>query len=197
MRLLAFLEYAAVIIGVLAIIAGRFLDLPKGVHLGIVTAGTGVLVGGLEGIFTRRMPFRSADDAYETYAGTPALIVGLMALAAGAAIIWAGYLLAESQWHATVNYLMRRPAPILAGAGLFLIAIGVLMLLNPRGRTGWAWRLLVYFPRSLVGLILVAAGVAAIGLGIWEWLQPQAFQRFAADLPRTLRGLGIPYPVRN
>ena len=190
MRLLALLEYAALLIGILGIIAGQFFGLPKGVHLGLVTAGAGILVGGLEGIFTRRMPFRAADDAYETHAGTPALIAGLMALAAGAAIIWAGYLLSEGQWHATVNYLLRRPAPVLAAAGLFLIAIGVLMMLNPRGRTGWAWRLLVYFPRILAGLVLVAAGLAAIGLGGWEWFQPQAYDRFVAQLP-------IPHPVRN
>jgi hypothetical protein len=179
-----------VLIGIVAMIAGRFFDLPKGFHLGLFTAGAGLALAGVEGLFTRRMPFRAADDAYETYAGTPALIVGLMALAAGAAIIWAGYLLSEGQWHATVNYLLRRPAPVLAAAGLFLIALGVLMMLNPRGRTGWAWRLFIYFPRSLLGLVIVAAGLAAVGLGVWEWFQPQAYDRFVAQLP-------IPHPVRN
>jgi hypothetical protein len=189
-RLLAFLEWAAVVIGILAILAGRFFDLPKGVTVGVFTLGAGFALAGFESLVTQRMCFRASDDAYETYAGTPALIAGLMALAAGAAILWAGYLLSEGQWHATLNYLARRPAPVLAAAGLFLIAIGVLMMLNPRGRTGWAWRLLIYFPRSLLGLVLVAAGLAGIGLGVWEWLQPQAFDRFMAQLP-------IPYPVRN
>ena len=197
MRLLAFLEYAAMVIGIVAIVAGRFFDLPKGVHLGLFVAGAGIVVGGLEGLLTRRMPFRAADDAHETYAGTPALIVALMALVAGGALLWAGYLHSEGQWHSMLNYLQRRPAPLLAAAGLLLICIGALMMLNPRGRTGWAWRLLVYFPRSLVGLLLIATGVAGIGLGLWEWLQPQAYDRFVAELPRTLRRLGIPYPVRN
>ena len=190
MRLLAFLEWAALVIGILAILAGRFFDLPKGVTVGVFTLGAGFALAGFESLVTQRMCFRASDDAYETYAGTPALIVGLMALAAGAAILWAGYLLSEGQWHATLNYLARRPAPVLAAAGLFLIAIGVLMMLNPRGRTGWAWRLFIYVPRSLLGLVLVAAGLAGIGLGVWEWLQPQAFDRFMAQLP-------IPYPVRN
>jgi hypothetical protein len=191
LRLLAFLEYAAVIIGIGAIVAGRFFNLPQGVQLGLFTLGAGFALAGLEGLMTRRMCFRAADDAYESYSGTPALLVGLMALAVGAAVLWSGYLFSEGTWHSTVSYLMRRPAPILAAAGLFLIGIGVLMMLNPRGRTGWVWRLLVYFPRSLAGMLFVAAGLAAIGLGLWEWLQPQAFARFAADLPR------IPYPVRN
>ena len=187
MRLVAFLEYAAVLIGIVAILAGRFFDLPKGVTLGVFTLGAGFALAGFESLVTQRMCFRASDDAYEAYAGTPALIVGLMALAAGAAILWSGYLLSEGQWHAMANYLTRRPAPVLAAAGLFLIAIGVLMMLNPRGRTGWAWRLLVYFPRSLVGLLLIAAGLVGIGLGAWEWLQPLAFDRFVAELPRFRR----------
>ena len=186
MRILALLEWAALVIGIIAILAGRFFGLAKGVHLGLFTLGAGFAVAGLEGLLTRRMPFRAADDAHETYAGTPALIIGLMALVIGAAILWAGYLVSEGQWQAMTNYLARRPAPLLAVAGLFLIGIGVLMMLNPRGRTGWAWRLFIYFPRSLVGLLFVAAGFAAIGLGLLEWLDPQAY-----------RQLKIPYPVRN
>jgi hypothetical protein len=178
-RLLAFLEYAAVTIGVIGMIAGWFFHLPKGVELGVVTTGAGIALGGLEGVLTRRMPFRASDDAYESYAGTPALIVGLMALAAGGATIWAGYLLSEGAWHATVSYLMRRPGPLLAAGGLLLIGFGVLMMLNPTGRSGWGWRLLLYFPRLLVGLALVAAGVGGIGLGAWERMDPQAFARLA------------------
>jgi hypothetical protein len=177
LRLLAFLEYAAVVTGIIAMIAGRLLQLSKGFDLGVVVTGAGIALGGLEGVLTRRMPFRASDDAYEGYAGTPALIVGLIALGAGGAAIWAGYLLSEGMWHATLNYLLRRPAPLLAAGGLFLIAIGVLMMLNPLGRSGWAWRLLLYFPRLLIGLAVAAAGLAGVGLGAWEWLDPQGFAR--------------------
>jgi hypothetical protein len=186
-RIIAFLEYAAVLIGVIAVIAGQFFALPKGVHLGIFLVGAGIALGGIEAIFTRRMCFRSSEDAYEAYAGTPALIVGLMALLVGAAVIGAAYLLAEGQWHSTVNYLTRRPAPVLVGAALLLIGIGALMMLNPQGRRGLAWMLLVYVPRSVMGLVLVVAGLAGIGLGVWEWLEPQAFDRFVGTLPRHLR----------
>jgi hypothetical protein len=189
-RLLAFLEWAAVVIGIVAILAGRFFDLPKGVTLGAFTLGAGLALAGIESLVTQRMCFRASDDSYEAYAGTPALIVGLMALVAGAAMLWVGYLLSEGQWHATANYLARRPAPVLALAGLLLMGFGVLMMLNPRGRSGWAWRLFVYLPRSLLGIVVVAAGLAGIGLGAWEWFEPRAYDRFVAQLP-------IPYAVRN
>lgn len=187
MRLIAFIEYAAVIAGVLAMLAGTFFALPDGFHLGVFLAGAGIALGGIEGVATRRMPFRASHDAYEAYAGPPALIVGMMALLVGAAIVGAAYLLADGTWHATLRHLAQRPAPALAFAGLLVLGIGVLMMLNPQGRTGWAWTLLVYGPRALVGIVLAAAGIAGIGLGVWEWLEPQAFDRLAREVQRIVR----------
>jgi hypothetical protein len=188
MRLLALLEYAWVVIGIIAVIAGQYFGLPKGVHLGLATMGVGIALGGLEGLFTRCMPFRGSDDAYEAYAGLPAMIVGLIALLIGVALIGSAYLLSDGQWHATVQYLKTRPAPVLMAAGILLMGIGTLMMLNPHGRRGLAWLLLLYLPRSLIGLALVAAGLAAIGLGAWEWIHPAAFDRFLRTLPKELRG---------
>jgi hypothetical protein len=185
-RLIAFIEYAAVIIGVIAMIAGQYFALPKGFQFGVFLTGAGIALGGLEAIATRRMCFRPSEDSYEAYAGAPATIVGMMALLVGTAIIATAYLLAEGQWHTTVNYLMRRPAPVLIAAGLLLSGIGVLMMLNPQGRRGLAWTLIVYVPRSLAGFVLLAGGLAGIGLGVWEWLEPAAFDAFVRKLPRTL-----------
>ena len=186
MRLTAFLEYALVVIGIIAMIAGKFFALAKALHLGVFLVGAGLALGGIEAIFTRRMAFRPSDDAYENYAGAPAVIVGLMALVVGAGAIASAYLLDMAQWHATVNYLMRRPAPLLAVAGLFLIGIGVLMTFNPQGRHGWVWRILVYAPRTALGILVIAAGIAVTGLGAWEWLEPKAFGVFVTKLPRSL-----------
>ena len=54
------------------------------------------------------------------------------------------------------------------------------------GRRGLAWTLLVRIPRSLLGFVLVAGGLAGIGLGAWEWREPQAFDRFVRNLPQEL-----------
>lgn len=186
MRLIAFVEYAAVVVGIIAVIAGRFFALPKGFYLGVFLIGAGIALGGIEALLTRRMPFRPSQDAYEDYAGAPAVIVGLMVLLIGAGIVGAAYLLADGLWATTVSHLTRRPAPLLAAAGLLLIGIGVLLMLNPRGRVGLAWTLLVRVPRALLGSVLVVAGFAAIGLGAWEWLAPLAYDRFVADAPQRL-----------
>ena len=186
MRLVAFLQYIALLIGSIGMIAGQFFGLAKGFNLGVFVAGTGFAIAGIDALVTRRMCFRPSDDVYENYGGAPAVIVGLMALAVGAAMIGAAYLLDNDHWHSTANYLIRRPAPLLAVGGLFLTGVGVLMMLNPQGRSSWVWRIVVYFPRSLVGLLVVAAGIAVIGLGAWEWREPQGYRAFVKTLPQRL-----------
>ena len=186
MRFLAFFEYLAVFVGIIAVIAGNFFALSKGVYLGIFLIGAGIALGGFEAIWTRRMCFRNSEDKWEAYAGTPAMIVGLMALLIGGAIVASAYLLADGLWHSTLHYLARRPAPVLIAAGLLAIGMGVLMMLNPRGRQGVAWTIFVRIPRGTLGIIVITAGIAGVVLGVWEWLQPLAYDRFTNSLPRTV-----------
>jgi uncharacterized membrane protein YidH (DUF202 family) len=186
MRLIAFLQYAAIVIGSVGMLAGQFFGLAKGFHLGVFVAGAGFALAGIDGLTTRRMCFRPSDDVYENYAGTPAVIVALMVLAVGAAMIGAAYLLDNDQWRSTLSYLTRRPAPLLAVGGLFVIGFGVLMMLNPQGRSGWVWRILVYFPRWLLGVLVIATGIALIALGVWEWFEPTAFRAFVGTLPKRV-----------
>jgi hypothetical protein len=75
---------------------------------------------------------------------------------------------------------------VLVAAGLLLVGVGALMTLNPQGRRGLVWTLLVHLPMSLAGFILVAGGLAGIALGAWEWLEPLAFDGFVRKLPRRL-----------
>ena len=177
MRTVALLQYFALFAGALGMLAGQFFGLAKGFNLGVFVAGAGFALGGIDSLVTRRMVFRSSDEVYENYAGLPAIIVGLMVLAVGAAMIGAAYLLDNDQWNSTYSFLMRRPAPLYAVGGLFLLGFGVLMMLNPQGRHGWLWRIFLYFPRVLLGILVVAAGLAVIALAAWDWLEPGAFSR--------------------
>lgn len=186
MRLLAFLQYTAIVIGSIGMIAGQYFGIAKAFNLGVLVAGVGFALAGIDALATRRMVFRPSDDVYENYAGPPAVIVGLMVLIVGAGMIGAAYLLDNEQWHSTLNYLTRRPAPLLGVGGLYVAGVGVLLMLNPLGRASWVWRILVYAPRWLFGVVLVAAGVALVGLGAWEWLQPPQAHAFIKTLPQKL-----------
>ena len=55
MRLIAFVEYAAVVVGIIGMIAGRFFALPKGFDLGVFLIGAGIALGGIEALLTQRM----------------------------------------------------------------------------------------------------------------------------------------------
>jgi len=175
-------------------VAGQFYGLPKGIHLGLFLIGAGIALGGLESIFTRQMSFRFSSGAGEAYAGMPAVVWGLMALLIGGVVIGSAYLLQVGSWHASVNYLSRRPGPVMAAGGLLSIGIGILVVINPRGKRGVWWTLLVRIPKTIAGLALIAGGLAAVGFGIWEWFEPRGFNRFAREAwnqfdPRAIQRL--------
>lgn len=184
MRLLAFFEYSAIVVGLFAMLAGHAFGAPKGFHLGVFLVGAGIALGGLESVFTRRMGFRWSDDRHEAYSGAPAFIVGLMALGVGSALVFSAYLLDQGLWHATLARLARRPGPAFVGAGLLLLGCGVLMMLTRRRRRGLAWTLFVRVPRAALGLVFVALGLAGAVAGAWEWLDPAGFERLARSLPQ-------------
>lgn len=179
MRLLTFLEYCAIVVGIIAMAAARLFAIPKGFHLGLFLIGAGIALGGLESLATRRMSFRTSNEAGEDYAGAPAVIWGFMALLVGAAVIAAAYLMDAGLWRNAVNYLTRRPGAVLAGGGLVIAGAGALLIFNRSGRRGVWWILLMRIPKTIVGLVLVVTGLAGVALGVWEWLDPRAFDRIA------------------
>lgn len=182
MRILSFLEYSAVIIGIIAVIVSQFFALRNGYHLGIFLIGAGIALGGLESVFTRQPAFFQSAASRETYMGMPALLWGIVLLVIGGTVIFSAYLLQDGAWHSTYNALLRRPGALLAGGGLIAACVGTLLMLNPRGRRGAWWTLLVRIPKAVLGLIFLLGGLAAIGLGAWEWFEPRAYERFLKDM---------------
>src|SRR3954462_13719732 len=110
MRLLTFLEYAAIVVGAIAIFAAQHYALAKGVHLGILLIGVGVAVGGMESLYSRRMSMRFSEDAAEGYSGFPALVWGTMLLLPGAALFGWAYLLDVGLWPRAEHFLKQNPA---------------------------------------------------------------------------------------
>ena len=176
MRFFAFLEYVFVIIGAIGMAAARYYYLPKGFHLGLFMVGAGFALGGLESLATRRMSFRFATHTGEGYNGAPAVIWGLMAFAIGSALIAAAYLMEEGLWRTTVSSVARRPGLAIAATGLLAVGAGALLMFY-RGKRG-AWRtLFIRIPKALAGLVLIVGGVAAVGLGIVEWIDHPSYVR--------------------
>lgn len=186
MRILSFIEYSAIVVGIIAMIVGQFFGLRNGFHLGIFLVGAGIALGGLESVSSHQPAFFQSDASREAYVGTPAVIWGIMLLVIGATVIAAAYLLHDGLWQSTLSTLRRRPGPLLGGGGLIAACLGILLMLNPRGRRGAWWTLLVRIPKALLGLVLLLGGLAAIALGAWEWFDPRGYERIVRDMQAQL-----------
>jgi len=184
MRLLTFLEYAAIVAGAIAIYAGRHFALAKGAHLGIFVIGAGLAVGGIESLYLRRMSLRFSEDAAEGYSGVPALVWGTMLLVAGAALIGYAYLDDIGLWPRAEHLLKQNPGIVYLVAGLFLAGFSVLLFTDTNlNRKLWQ-TLLLRVPRVIVAVLVLTLGIAVMASGIWQIVDPQGY----AQVERQVRG---------
>ncbi len=177
MRITTFLAFSLMVFGAIGIAAARYFALPKGVHLGIFAIGTGVLIGALESLYTRRMSLRASNEAAAAYDGIPAMIWGLMLLLVAGCVIGAAYAMDAGRWNAVTGYLNQRPGALYALSGLLLMGAGALAFVNPQGQRVWWKTLLFRLPRVLFAVLLTLAGMVALACGAWEWLDPRDFQK--------------------
>jgi hypothetical protein len=176
-RILGFIEFGAIILGIVGLVAGQLYGSAKGFNLGIFLVGFGIALGGLESVVTRQMGFRLTGDGGDAYAGAPALIWGLMVLLVGAAIMGLAYVRAENLLRPTMDFLVRNPVVLASAAGFLLAGTGLLVVLSPRRRSHWAWYLFVRAPQLLAGVALILAGLAVMGGGVWQRYDAPGFER--------------------
>ena len=177
MRLLTFLEYAAIMVGAIAIYAGQHYVLVKGVHLGILLIGAGLAVGGIESLYSRRMSLRFSEDAAEGYSGFPALVWGTMLLLVGAALIGWAYLLDIGLWPRAERLVKQNPAIVYIVAGLFLAGFSVLLFTDTNANRKLWQTLLLRVPRVIVAAIVLVCGIAVIGAGAWKIVDPPGYAK--------------------
>jgi len=177
MRLLTFLEYAAIMVGAIAIYAGQHYVLVKGVHLGILLIGAGLAVGGIESLYSRRMSLRFSEDAAEGYSGFPALVWGTMLLLVGAALIGWAYLLDIGLWPRAERLVKQNPAIVYIVAGLFLAGFSVLLFTDTNANRKLWQTLLLRVPRVIVAAIVLVCGIAVIGAGAWQIVDPPGYAK--------------------
>ena len=177
MRLFTFLEYAAIVVGAIAIYAGQHYVLVKGVHLGILLIGAGLAVGGIESLYSRRMSLRFSEDAAEGYSGFPALVWGTMLLLVGAALIGWAYLLDIGLWPRAERLVKQNPAIVYIVAGLFLAGFSVLLFTDTNANRKLWQTLLLRVPRVIVAAIVLVCGIAVIGAGAWQIVDPPGYAK--------------------
>jgi len=193
MRITAFIEYCAIAIGIIAILAGRYMALSKGVELGGALIGIGFVLAGLEAFFTRQMSLRFSDYGWDDWMGAPSITVGVMQLLVGLALIGCAYAQNAGQWLTVVNFLSSRPGPILAAAGLLLLGLGLIVVIMADRYGGKLRFIFVGGPQIMTGIAVLILGVALISGGAWEWFHHPSFERFAESSAKKLK---LPPPGR-
>ncbi len=184
MRLLTFLEYAAIVAGAIAIFAGRHYALTNGVHLGIFLIGAGIAVGGIESLYSRHMSLRFSEAA--GYDGSPAIVWGMMLLLVGGSLIGYAYLLDTGAWPRAAGLLKQYPGIVYAAAGLLLVGFAVL-LFTDAGAHRKLWQTLLFrVPRVIVALVVLTCGVAGIVSGGWQIADPQGFAQVEREVRSRL-----------
>ena len=187
MRITAFIEYGLLVIGILGIVGGKIFGIPKGIELGIALIGVGFVVAGLEAILSRQMSMRFSDYGWDDWMGTPSVIVGLMQLLIGLAVLGSAYAMNFGLWTRVLNFLSARPGPLLAGIGLLVLGLGLIIVIMADRYGGKVRFVLVGLPRIIFGIAVLASGTAMLAAGAWEWFHHPSFERFAESTAQTLK----------
>lgn len=177
MRLSGFLQYGAMLIGVIAMFAGQYFATPRSFQLGLFLVGLGVAAGGLEAIFLRQLALRLTGEADAENDGAPAVLWGILVLMTGAAAVLAAYLLSRGLGARAVHGIASHPETGLAATGSFFALAGALLVMDRRHRGAPGWTRLLRFARVSAGSALAVTGAGTIILGAWAWISPSAFER--------------------
>lgn len=191
MRITAFIEYGLLGVGILGIVASKIFGLPKGVDLGIGLIGLGFALAGLEAIISRQMSMRFSDYGWDDWMGAPSVIAGMMQVLIGLAVIGSAYALNFGQWTQLLNFLSHRPGPLMAGVGLLMLGLGLVIIIVADRYGGKLRFIFVGLPRITFGVVFLVAGIAIVAAGTWEWFHHPSFERFAEG---TAQQLKLPSP---
>jgi hypothetical protein len=183
LNLLPFVEYCALVSGILVVWMGWQAAAERDMALGVGLVSGALVVGGLASIVTRRMSFRFFLDPRVGHAGVAAIIAGVMQLIAGGLAAAAAHALAMQTWQARLDALAVNPWPLLIPVALLLICAGLLMLRPSSDRIGPLGTMLYVVPKTLVAIAALVAGIAILGGGGWRIYDPAAFQNFLSSVP--------------
>lgn len=183
LNLLPFVEYCALIAGIVTVAEGRRSAAEQDVALGMLLVGAALLLAGLASIATKRLSFRFYVSARTSYAGATALITGMMQVIVGGLAVAAAYALATHVWQAKLDALLTNPWPLLIPLGLLLIGAGLLLVRRSSSYVGPLGTVLFILPKTLTGVAALGAGAAILVGWAWKIYDPQAFLSFVRLFP--------------
>ncbi len=187
MRALRFIWFGMGALGLLAVWGGYALP-----HRTLTLLGAALLSGmlvamGIEAIGKReyrtaRVDVHLPHGGSFTFRGAAAILKGAAFILLGAAGFVAVLIVAAGQEQDALRLALRRPGLVLFGAGALLAGWGSARVLGAvEWRASW-WELVRTLPERYSGLLMILAGLGAAGVGLWEILDPVAFDEWMAGI---------------
>jgi hypothetical protein len=192
LRLLTFIEFAAILTGAIGLLAGTQFDVLKDTHLGLYLIGAGLALAGAEALYSREMSLLFSGETAPRHSGFPAIVWGLMLLCVGVAIIGYADLSRTGLWPRVAASLTVYPGASYVAAGLLMIGMSILLYVDSGSARNWLRTLLLRVPRVLLAIVLLLVGITVTAGGTWQLLDAQGFAAFQgiakSRIDKTLEG---------
>jgi hypothetical protein len=192
LRLLTFIEYAAIITGAVCLLAGTQFDALRDSHLGIYLIGAGLGLAGIEALYSREMSLIYSGESAPRHSGFPALVWGLMLLCVGGAMIGYAYLTGAGLWPRVETTLARYPGCSYLAAGLLMIGFSIQLFVDSGSTRGWLQTFFFRVPRVVFAVVILLGGIAVAAGGAWQLLDAPGFAAFQgiakSRIDKTLEG---------
>ena len=192
MRLLTFIEYAAIITGAVCLLAGTQFDVLRDSHLGIYLIGAGLALAGAEALYSREMSLLFSGETAPRHSGFPAVVWGLMLLCVGGAMVGYAYLTGAGLWPRVETTLTQYPGWNYLAAGLLMIGLSIQLFVDSGSARGWLRTLFLRVPRVMFAVVILLGGIAVAAGGAWQLLDAPGFAAFQgiakSRIDKTLEG---------
>lgn len=191
MSLWSIVQIGLAVIGFVLAFAGDKLSIPILLYAGISMFGVTAIVVGLEAMITRRIVFSRHRRYTETYLGLAAYAQGVQFSLIGIFLIGTSLAAYLDNGRDIFLHLIQRPWSVLVVFGVYCLMQAVIALIGSvEQKQGTRWVVMLDFivGRLLPGTILIIIGLAALGLGLFEFAMPAQFDALGGGFLEVLFG---------
>ncbi len=191
MSLWSMIQIGLIIVAVLLSFAGDKLSIPILLYAGISVFGLTAIVVGMEAVITRRIILYRQRNFSETYLGLAAYAQGVQFSFIGIFLIGTSIMAYFNNGSEVVQSLVRRPWPVLVVVGTYCLMQAIIAIggsVEQKKGTRWIVALDFLAGRLLPGSILIILGLAALGLGLFEFVLPTQFDALGGGFIEVLFG---------
>jgi len=188
------IQIVLAVLSLLLVFVGDKFSIPFLGDAGIACLGLTSIVIGWEAIITRRIVIgRRRHGSRQTYSALPAILQGVQFNLLGLFLVVVSIVIYKNiNGREFVLQMARHPGLPLILFGTLCLMQSVITLIGPHElQDGPRWIVIMnlLISRLLPGIILVVIGVGMTGLGIFEILAPEAFDRMGGGFLETLYGI--------